>query len=123
MVRIFFIVVIIVLAANAASASSAKSAPNGFASHYFKYSCDQLLKEAQKISARAIASPGDREPKSTNNRIVTTEPTVVLPRALDENEPKPASGELADLRERMRAVEDASIQSQCEFEFVSPTGQ
>jgi hypothetical protein len=86
--------------------------------YYRKYSCQQLLKEGQKVSARAIALSGDLKKAHTRNDTASIEDTVTVPKFVSDT--KPVSGEFDLVRSRLLAIEDASIQSQCSIEFVAP---
>ena len=101
-------------------ANSALAAPAGISARsYLNYSCDGLFREAQQVSARALSISHRRSYYApTNNPVVSTSQTVIVPQVLDGS--SPASGELADIKQRMQALEDASIQQQCAIEFISP---
>ena len=97
-----------------ASASPAPQSAQDLPGKYREYSCDQHLKEARELSVRAVALDGEKHSGIAN--IASTEPTIVLPAIMDS--PKQMTGEIAVLREKMLAIEEAAIQSQCEIEFV-----
>jgi hypothetical protein len=101
-----------VLAASAVPASA--SQPDITAGYYRKYSCAQLLQEGRAISARATAVThglADAQVSET----ASAEDAVIIPGALSS--PKPASGELGILKQKLAAIQDATIQSQCQIEF------
>jgi hypothetical protein len=84
---------------------------------YRDFTCPQLAQEAQKVSARVMVLSGER-PTSSHPAVVADDENVVAwPSALDDSG-KQASGEIAAAKEQMLAIEDASIQSQCDIEFV-----
>lgn len=98
-------------------AASTKASSTHFDPGYYrKYTCQQLFEEGRKTSAQAIALSGQ-----TNKRRVTdvasTEDIIVMPRIVSEGKPV---GQLALIKQQMLAIEDASIQSQCEIEFLDP---
>jgi hypothetical protein len=94
-----------------ASASPAPQSAQDLSGKYREYSCDQLLKEARSVSVRVVALDGEK-----HSGIASTESTIVLPAIMDS--PKQMTGEIAVLKERMLAIEEAAIQSQCEIVFV-----
>jgi hypothetical protein len=101
-----------VLAAFASSANA--SQPGTDASHYRKYTCRQLFEEARQVSARAVAVAHDLADVHVNDT-ASAEDAVVIPSVLAN--PKPASGEVGVLKQKLSAIQDATIQSQCQIEF------
>jgi hypothetical protein len=101
-----------VLAAIAAPASALQ--PDITAGYYRKYSCAQLLEEGRKVSERAVAVAHGLADAHVNDT-ASTEDAVVIPNVLAS--PKPALGELAVLKQKLSALQDATIQSQCQIEF------
>jgi hypothetical protein len=85
--------------------------------YYRKYTCQQLFEEGRKTSAQAIALSGQTN-KGRGTDVASTEDIIVMPRIVSEG--KPVSGQLALIKQQMLAIEDASIQSQCEIEFLDP---
>lgn len=110
------LVVTIVLAVASVSASAAPSTIS--AGNYRNYSCNDLLKAAQSISARAMSMMGWTGRKSAGGHVASTEPAILVP---PDFYSRPLSRpDLVVLRKRLQAIQDASIQSECQFEFVSP---
>lgn len=87
---------------------------------YREYTCPQLAEEAQGISKRVMALSGEKQTSSHPATVTGNQQIVVWPSALDDSG-KQASGEIALAKEQLLAIEDASIQSQCEIEFRRPT--
>ena len=85
---------------------------------YQNYSCQQLSQEAQTVSTRAAIASGQQD-KARSGDAVKTAVGVVLfwPTLffLDGNGPKAA--ELARLKGEMEAIEQASIQKNCQITF------
>jgi hypothetical protein len=101
-----------VLTASAVPAGA--SQPDISAGYYRKYSCAQLLQEGQQVSARAMAvTHGLADARVSDT--ASAEDAVIIPGILSS--PKPASGELAILKQKLSAIQDATIQSQCQIEF------
>jgi hypothetical protein len=99
-------------------AASAKASSTHFDSGYYrKYTCQQLLEEGRKTSAQAIALSGQTN-KGRVSDVASTEDIIVMPRIVSEG--RPVSSQLALVKQQMLAIEDASIQSQCEIEFLDP---
>ena len=86
---------------------------------YRDFSCPQLAQEAQKVSARVMVLSGEK-PTSSPAVAASNENVVAWPAALDDGN-KQTSAEMAAAKEQMLAIEDASIQSQCDIEFVRST--
>jgi hypothetical protein len=92
-----------------------QAAPSGVdAGTYRKYSCPQLLEEGRRVSARAAAIGHDVADARASNTAFA-EDSVVIPGVLTS--PVPASGEMAILKQKLAAIEDATVQSQCQIEF------
>jgi hypothetical protein len=87
---------------------------------YREFTCPQLAEEAQGISRRVMALSGEKQTGSHAAVVVGNQHVVAWPSALDDNG-KPASEEIALAKEQMLAIEDASIQSQCDIEFRRAT--
>jgi hypothetical protein len=99
-------------------AASAKASSTHFdAGYYRKYSCQQLFEEGRKTSAQAIALSGQTN-KGRVTDVASTEDIIVMPGIVSGE--WPLSGQLALIKQQMLAIEDASIQSQCEIEFLDP---
>jgi hypothetical protein len=87
---------------------------------YREFTCPQLAEEAQGISRRVMALSGEKQAGSHAAVVASNQHVVAWPAALDDDD-KPASGEIALAKEQMLAIEDASIQSQCDIEFRRAT--
>jgi hypothetical protein len=97
--------------------TSIKASPTTIEPDYYrKFSCQQLLAEARSVSARAIVLTNDAKRVQTKNDMASTEDVVAVPKFVSDT--KPVSGELALIKGRLLAIEDASIQSQCQIEFL-----
>ena len=84
---------------------------------YRDFTCPELAQEARKVSEHVMALSGEKP--SSSHPAAGTENVVEWPAALDDSD-KRGSAEIA-AKEQMRAIEDASIQSQCDIEFVRST--
>ena len=87
---------------------------------YRDYSCPQLVQEAQKVVARVMALSGEKSTRSAPAVAVGSDNVIAWPSALDDSHNQD-SAEMAAAKEQMLAIEDASIQSQCDIEFVRST--
>lgn len=86
--------------------------------NYQNYDCQQLTAEAQRISQRAAVAAGQQDKARQDDAVATTVGVVLFWPALffiDGDGPKAA--ELAQLRGEMDAVEQASIQKNCNIKF------
>jgi hypothetical protein len=82
---------------------------------YRKYTCPELLEAGREVSARASVLLGETKKTHTVSDMASTEDTIEVPGPVSEA--KPVAGELALARKQLLAIEDASVQSQCEIEF------
>lgn len=99
-----------------APATSARALPTRFdAGHYRNFTCQQLAEEGRKVSARAVALSGEAGNGRPTN-FESTEDVVVMPKVVSDR--KSVFNEFALLKQQMLAIEDASIQSQCQIEFL-----
>jgi hypothetical protein len=114
--RTGLIAAISVMLAGVASASPAPQSAYVSPGKYREYSCDQLFKEGRVTSLRATKLAGEKNAVAASSKLASTESVVVLPSVFDST--KQAGDELSALKEQMRAIEDAAIQSQCGIQFV-----
>jgi hypothetical protein len=87
---------------------------------YREYTCPELAEEALGISRRVMALSGEKQASGHPAVGAGNEHVVVWPSALDDGD-KQASAESVLAKEQMLAIEDASIQSQCDIEFRHST--
>lgn len=103
-----------------ACASSSKDISATYVSPvaYQSYTCPQLGQEAQALSSRAAVVSGAQDDKRTKDSLATTAAVVIFwPAAFFVGGDGPTAAELADLKGRMVAVEQASIQRNCGIQF------
>ena len=103
----------IVLAGIATAAQAAST--NVDPGYYRKYTCPQLLDAAKAASVQAIKLPGNRKNAAANN-LASSDGIILMP----NGDAKPMSAEFALARKQLLAIQDASIQSQCDIEFLDP---
>jgi hypothetical protein len=85
---------------------------------YENYSCEELSIEAQRISSRAASMAGVQEKKATNDAVAVGVGVVLFWPALFFIKGNGATeAEVANLKGHMDAIEQASIQKKCGFEF------
>jgi hypothetical protein len=102
--------------ASIALATSVSASPRSVDPGYYRnYTCQQLTEAARQISAQAVALADEADETPAANRESTVD-VVVVPRLVSGR--KTVSDELLQFRQQMLAIEDASIQSQCEIEFL-----
>jgi hypothetical protein len=87
---------------------------------YREYTCPQLAEEAQSISRRVMALSGETQPSSHPAPVAGDEHVIIWPSALDDGHER-TSEPMARAKEQMLAIEDASIQRQCDIEFLRST--
>lgn len=119
-VRVLFMATIIAMAGAFAPASAKPPATYVSLGKYREFSCPQLAEEAQGISRRVMALSREKQTSSVPAVVASKQHVVVWPSALDDSD-RQASGEVALAKEQMLAIEDASIQSQCDIEFRRST--
>lgn len=113
--RSFFVAILgltLVGFAASANASSTHFDPG----YYRKYTCQQLFDEGRKMSAQG--SPFPVKLIRATLPMLRAEDIIVMPGIVSEE--RPISSQLALIKQQMLAIEDASIQSQCEIEFLGP---
>lgn len=87
---------------------------------YQNYTCEQLQQEAQGVSQSAAIASG-RQDKARSDDIAKTTVGVVLfwPVLLFNEGDGRTAAELANLKGQMNAIQQASVQKQCGFNFQS----
>jgi|RhiMetdeSRZDD1v2_1073273.scaffolds.fasta_scaffold297793_1 hypothetical protein len=85
---------------------------------YSNWTCPQLAEEARRVSARAAIAAGEQDKNRTSDQVVTTVSVIVFwPALFALNGDGPQAAEVARLKGEMQAVEEASIQKNCGFQF------
>jgi hypothetical protein len=85
---------------------------------YQSFTCVQLGQEAQAISARAAALPGAQDSQRTKDAVATTAAVIIFwPAAFLVGGDKQTAAELANMKGQLIAVEQASIQKNCNIQF------
>jgi len=85
---------------------------------YSNWTCPQLAEEARRVSARAALAAGVQDQKRSNDQVLTTVSVIVFwPALFALNGDGPQAAEVARLKGEMQAVEEASIQKNCGFQF------
>jgi outer membrane murein-binding lipoprotein Lpp len=117
-IRVFAAVVALPFLSGCASKSSDIQAAYVSPIQYQNYSCDQLLAEGQRVSARAAMVSGQQDDKRTSDAVMTGVAVVVFWPALFALEGDgQTAAELARLKGELEAVEKASIQKNCGIQF------
>jgi hypothetical protein len=80
---------------------------------YRDYTCSQLALEARKLSLQAVRLSGQRVIRHPDDSDVRN--VLVWPDELEG-----ASADIPLVKEQMRMIENASVQSQCSIEFRRP---
>jgi hypothetical protein len=104
----------------AACASKSEDIAPAFVSPvgYQNYSCEQLQQEAQGVSQRAAVASGQQDRAHKNDAVKTTIGVVLFWPVLLFNEGDgQKANELANLKGQMNAIQQASVQKQCGFNF------
>jgi hypothetical protein len=101
-------------ASKSADISAAYISPVG----YQNYTCEQLQQEAQGVSQRAAIASGQQD-RARSGDIAKTAVGVVLfwPVLLFNEGDGQKANEVANLKGQMNAIQQASVQKQCGFEF------
>jgi hypothetical protein len=81
---------------------------------YRNFTCQQLFEAAQQASAHADELFGGVG-QSKATAVASTEDTIEVPKIIFPA--KPVSGELSLAKQRLQAIEDASIQGECPIVF------
>ena len=85
---------------------------------YQSFTCPQLGQEAQAISARAAALSGAQDSQRTKDAVATTAAVIIFwPAAFLVGGDKQTAAELAQMKGQLIAVEQASIQKNCNIQF------
>jgi hypothetical protein len=85
---------------------------------YQSYTCEQIRAEGFRISQRARAASGAQDSKATSDAVATGVAVVVFwPAAFLIRGDGANAAEVARLKGEMEALEQASMQKQCNIEF------
>src|ERR1700745_4088673 len=85
---------------------------------YQSYTCQQLALEAQAVSTRAATLSGAQDNQRTKDAVATTAAVIVFwPAAFLVGGDKQTASELAQMKGQLIAVEQASIQKNCNIQF------
>ena len=85
---------------------------------YQSFTCQQLGQEAQAISARAATLSGAQDSQRTKDAVATTAAVIIFwPAAFLVGGDKQTAAELAQMKGQLIAVEQASIQKNCNIQF------
>ncbi len=85
---------------------------------YQSYSCEQLQQEAQGVSQRAAVASGQQDRARRGDIVKTTVGAVLFWPVLLFNEGDgQKANEVANLKGQMNAIQQASVQKQCGFQF------
>lgn len=85
---------------------------------YQNYSCNQLSQEAQRVSARAAQTAGVQDEQASSDAVATGVAIVLFwPAAFFVGGNKENRAELARLKGELEAIEQVSIQKNCNIKF------
>jgi hypothetical protein len=85
---------------------------------YQSHSCQQLVMEAQAVSAKAAELSGAQDQKRTNDQIATGVAIVVFwPAAFFVGGDGQIAAQLSQMKGQMSAIEQASIAKKCGIQF------
>jgi hypothetical protein len=85
---------------------------------YQSYSCEQLQQEAQGVSQRAVIASGQQDKARRGDVVKSTVGAVLFWPVLLFNEGDgQKANEVANLKGQMNAIQQASVQKQCGFQF------
>jgi hypothetical protein len=85
---------------------------------YQNFSCEQLQQEAQIVSQRAAVASGQQDRARRGDAVKTTVGVVLFWPVLLFNEGDGAkANEVANLKGQMNAIQQASVQKNCGFDF------
>jgi len=88
---------------------------------YAKHTCPQLLGEARELTARATALMGTHQVNPITDGSLTKSAVVPWPKAFSiVSGNADVLDHLAVMRAHMRALDEASIRSQCSIQFIKP---
>lgn len=106
------------LLAGCASKSSDVTASYVTPLQYQHFTCEQIGSEATRVSSRVAELSGVQDNKATNDAIVTGVAIVVFwPAAFLVNGDGQTAAELGRLKGEFQALEQASVQKSCGFQF------
>ncbi len=114
---------LLLVAASLALAGCASSADNIRPAYispiqYQNYGCEQIAAEAQRVSARVAEVTGVQDQKANNDAVATGVALVLFwPAAFFISGDGQTAAELSRLKGEFEALEQASIQRSCGFEF------
>ena len=116
--RIFLCVVIMGSVAGCASRSADVAPAYVSSMQYEGYSCKQLYQESQQVSAYAAQAAGQQDNNRTSDAVMTGIAAVVFwPAMFAIKGDNAQTAELAQLKGRIQAIEQASIRENCGFRF------
>jgi hypothetical protein len=85
---------------------------------YQNYTCAQLSQEAQSVSSRAAIASGQQDKARSGDAVKTTVGLVLFwPTLFFLDGDGPQAAEVARLKGQMEAIEQASIQKNCQITF------
>jgi hypothetical protein len=88
---------------------------------YGKHTCPQLLGEARALTVRATALMGARQVDPVTDGSATKSAVVPWPEAFSiVSGNADVVDQLVVMRAHMRALDEASIRSQCSIQFIKP---
>jgi len=105
------------LAAGFLAIISAEAGASNLANPYLNHSCDDLARAAADVSRRADKDVGIKSDPSPND---AAETIISWPKAFFANVSGEKALDLSHLKKEMIAIEQASIDGQCEIQFVGP---
>ena len=85
---------------------------------YQSYTCAQLAEEAQRVSSAAATATGVQDKQATNDAVALGVGFVIFwPSLFFIGGDKVNAAQLAHLKGEMDAIQEASIQKKCGFQF------
>ena len=105
--------------ASACATRSSEIAPSYISPvQYQNYSCQQLATEAQSVSQQAAIASGQQDKIRRDDTVKTTVGAIIFwPVLLFNSGDGPQAAQVASLKGQMQAVQTASIQKNCGFQF------
>lgn len=87
---------------------------------YEPYTCEQLIQEGERVSARAASLTGEQQKKATKDAWMTGIGVVLFwPTLFFIKGDGPQAAELSQVKGQMDALQQASIRKQCGIQFQS----
>ena len=113
------IAVITALALAGCASKSSEIAPTYVSPmQYQSYNCAQLAEEAQRVSSAAATATGVQDKQATNDAVALGVGFVIFwPSLFFIGGDKVNAAQLAHLKGEMDAIQEASIQKKCGFQF------